>query len=104
MFLSNPALYGTHMCVHSNQCACVSFGNFLSFEVADAIAHPFGEDEDDFQIGELISRHIWVSKREPSCRLMAMNLQASGRLLAQFQGPPNVALHGEMQEFKINHY
>jgi hypothetical protein len=29
-------------------------------KVADAIAHPFGEDEDDFQIGELVSRHIWV--------------------------------------------
>ena len=22
--------------------------------------HPFGDDEDDFQIGELISRHVWV--------------------------------------------
>lgn len=57
-------------------------------KVADAIAHPFGEDDDDFQIGEMISRHIW----------------ASGRILSQFEGPPGVALHREMQEFKLSHY
>ena len=34
-------------------------------QVAEAIAHPFGHDEDDFQIGELISRHIWVIYRYP---------------------------------------
>lgn len=41
-------------------------------KVAEAIAHPFGHDEDDFQIGELISRHIW----------------ATGKLLSQCGGPP----------------
>ena len=29
-------------------------------KVASAINQPFGDDEDDFQIGELISRHVWV--------------------------------------------
>merc|ERR1719431_1267402 len=29
-------------------------------KVAAAISNPFGHDEDDFQIGDLISRHIWV--------------------------------------------
>ena len=32
------------------------------FKVASAINYPFGDDEDDFQIGELISRHVWVSR------------------------------------------
>ena len=42
------------------QCShCCLFSPIVD-QVADAIAHPFGEDEDDFQIGELISRHIWV--------------------------------------------
>ena len=31
-------------------------------KVAGAINHPFGDDEDDFQIGELISRHVWVGQ------------------------------------------
>jgi predicted membrane chloride channel (bestrophin family) len=29
-------------------------------EVAEAIENPFGNDDDDFQICELVSRHIWV--------------------------------------------
>ena len=31
-------------------------------------------------------------------------LQASGRILAQFQGPPTTILRGEMQELKLNHH
>jgi len=41
-------------------------------KVAEAISNPFGDDEDDFQIEHLLSRHIW----------------ASGRILSQFQGAP----------------
>ena len=29
-------------------------------EVAEAIENPFGNDDDDFQICELVSRHLWV--------------------------------------------
>ena len=29
-------------------------------EVAEAIENPFGDDEDDFQVCELVSRHLWV--------------------------------------------
>ena len=36
------------------------YNDCVFVQVAEAIAHPFGHDEDDFQIGELISRHIWV--------------------------------------------
>merc|ERR1711953_627635 len=41
-------------------------------KVAGAINHPFGDDEDDFQVGELISRHVW----------------ATGKILSQYRGPP----------------
>ena len=30
-------------------------------EVAEAIENPFGDDEDDFQVCELVSRHLWVN-------------------------------------------
>jgi len=49
-------------------------------EVAEAIANPFGDDEDDFQICELISRHVWAVSRN----------------LNQFRGPPKE--DGEDQE------
>ena len=29
-------------------------------EGAEAIENPFGDDEDDFQVCELVSRHLWV--------------------------------------------
>ena len=45
---------------------------FLISQVAGAINHPFGDDEDDFQVGELISRHVW----------------ATGKILSQYRGPP----------------
>jgi len=41
-------------------------------EVAEAIENPFGDDEDDFQICHLISRHIW----------------AIGTSIKQHPGPP----------------
>jgi len=41
-------------------------------EVAEALENPFGDDEDDFQTCELLSRHVW----------------AVGRNLNQFRGPP----------------
>jgi len=41
-------------------------------KVASAINYPFGDDEDDFQIGELISRHVW----------------ATGKILSQYKGAP----------------
>jgi len=41
-------------------------------KVASAINNPFGDDEDDFQVGELISRHVW----------------AAGKILTQYRGPP----------------
>ena len=28
--------------------------------MAEAIENPFGNDDDDFQICELVSRHLWV--------------------------------------------
>ena len=34
----------------------------FNFQVARAIRNPFGDDLDDFSIGPLTSRHIWVSK------------------------------------------
>jgi len=41
-------------------------------EVAEAIASPFGNDDDDFQICQLLSRHVWAVSRN----------------LNQFRGPP----------------
>jgi len=41
-------------------------------EVAEAIENPFGNDEDDFQICELVSRHLWAINKN----------------LNQFKGPP----------------
>jgi len=43
-------------------------------EVAEAIANPFGNDDDDFQICELVSRHLW----------------AIGKNVDQFRGPPKL--------------
>merc|ERR1711862_706044 len=41
-------------------------------EVAEAIENPFGNDCDDFQVCELVSRHLW----------------AIGKNIGQFPGPP----------------
>lgn len=41
-------------------------------EVAEAIENPFGDDEDDIQVCELLSRHLW----------------AIGKNIDQFPGPP----------------
>jgi len=46
------------------------------YQVAEAINNPFGDDEDDFQICYLVSRHIW----------------AVGNNLKQKQGPPPMSL------------
>jgi predicted membrane chloride channel (bestrophin family) len=43
-------------------------------EVAEAIENPFGDDEDDFQICELVSRHLWAVSKN----------------LNQFKGPPKL--------------
>lgn len=43
-------------------------------EVAEAIANPFGNDDDDFQICELVSRHLWAINKN----------------LNQFKGPPKL--------------
>jgi len=43
-------------------------------EVAEAIENPFGNDEDDFQICDLVSRHIW----------------AIGKNIKQSSGPPKI--------------
>lgn len=29
-----------------------------------ALTDPFGDDKEDFEIGHLLSRHIWVSSRK----------------------------------------
>ena len=41
-------------------------------EVAEAIKNPFGNDEDDFHICQLVSRHLW----------------AIGRNISVYEGPP----------------
>merc|ERR1712211_23819 len=41
-------------------------------EVSESIENPFGNDDDDFQIPELISRHVWAISRN----------------FNQFRGPP----------------
>jgi len=41
-------------------------------EVAEAIENPFGNDDDDFQICELVSRHLWAINKN----------------INQFKGPP----------------
>ena len=57
--------------------------------MAEAIAHPFGHDEDDFQIGELISRHIWVLRFIFILTILWIPFfQATGKLLSQCGGPP----------------
>ena len=33
---------------------------FIQFQVAEALKDPFGDDVDDFRIGPLLSRHLWV--------------------------------------------
>merc|ERR1719187_1384545 len=43
-------------------------------EVAEAIENPFGDDEDDFQVCELVSRHLWAINKN----------------LNQFKGPPKL--------------
>ena len=42
-------------------------------EVAEAIKNPFGNDEDDFHICQLVSRHLW----------------AVGRNISLYEGPPD---------------
>jgi len=44
-------------------------------EVAEAIENPFGNDEDDFHICQLVSRHLW----------------AIGRNISLYQGPPGMS-------------
>jgi len=60
-------------------------------EVANAINNPFGDDEDDFQICHLVSRHIW----------------AIGTNIKQFPGPPAETTedddHDEETEVRIEH-
>ena len=41
-------------------------------EVAEAIENPFGNDEDDFHVCQLVSRHLW----------------AIGRNISLYEGPP----------------
>jgi len=52
------------------------------FEVAEAIENPFGNDEDDFQICELVSRHIW----------------AIGKNISLYEGPPSPDSEDEDKE------
>jgi len=51
-------------------------------EVAEAIASPFGNDDDDFQVCELLSRHVWAVSRN----------------LNQFRGPPEEEEEEEEEE------
>jgi len=53
-------------------------------EVAESIENPFGNDDDDFQIPELISRHVWA---------------ISGNF-NQFRGPPELEEGEEEEEEK----
>jgi len=48
-------------------------------EVAEAIENPFGNDEDDFHVCQLVSRHLW----------------AIGRNISLYEGPP---VRGEEEE------
>merc|ERR1712061_963827 len=48
-------------------------------EVAEAIENPFGNDEDDFHVCQLVSRHLW----------------AIGRNINLYEGPPE---EGEEEE------
>ena len=45
-------------------------------EVAEAIENPFGNDEDDFHVCQLVSRHLW----------------AIGRNISLYEGPPAPAV------------
>ena len=49
-------------------------------EVAEAIENPFGNDEDDFHVCQLVSRHLW----------------AIGRNISLYEGPPTP--QGEEEE------
>ena len=51
-------------------------------EVAEAIENPFGNDEDDFHICQLVSRHLW----------------AIGRNIALYEGPPGPPGEEEEEE------
>merc|ERR1712018_22246 len=55
-------------------------------EVAEAIENPFGNDEDDFHICQLVSRHLW----------------AIGRNLALHDGPPVPDNNGEDNDDEDN--
>lgn len=50
--------------------------------MAEAIENPFGNDEDDFQICELVSRHIW----------------AIGKNISLYEGPPSPDSEDEDKE------
>ena len=51
-------------------------------EVAEAIENPFGNDEDDFHVCQLVSRHLW----------------AIGRNISLYEGPPAPQEEGEEEE------
>merc|ERR1711971_96900 len=51
-------------------------------EVAEAIKNPWGPDPDDFQVCDLVERHIW----------------ALGKGLEQWQGPPEEEEEEEQEE------
>ena len=58
--------------------------------MAAAINYPFGDDGEDFKIAELISRHVWVNVTESDIihHLFNTTLQATGKILNQYKGPP----------------
>ena len=51
-------------------------------EVAEAIENPFGNDEDDFHVCQLVSRHLW----------------AIGRNISLYEGPPAPQEEGEEED------
>ena len=56
-------------------------------KVAQSIEKPFGEDDADFQMSSLLTRHIRVRQRSPVVKLAlirALNLQPSFRLQVSF--------------------
>jgi len=57
-------------------------------EVAEAIENPFGDDEDDFQVCELVSRHLWAINKN----------------LNQFKGPPKLEVNDEHEEDDENQH
>ena len=65
------------------------------FYVAEAINNPFGDDEDDFQICHLLSRHIWVIFL--SC-IYLWKVLYIGNNIKQFPGPPEASTDDDSSE------